>query len=187
MLTLVFIGKTVIDFYTLLLLLRAWLYGVVRDRHNPFYQLTARWTQPVVRLLYPLLPLGARVDTAALLLAFALLTLRASALLLLQSNHAASTTSPLFYCLLGLLGLLKCSGKLLFWILLLRALGSWINYRTQPIDYTLQQLTEPLLQPIRRRLPATNGLDFSVMAFMLLLITLDYLGSDLFGSLWSYL
>lgn len=187
MLTLVFIGRTIIDFYALLLLLRVWLYGVVRDRHNPFYQLTASWTQPIVRLLYRLFPLGARVDGAALVLAFVLLTLRASVLLVLQTNQAASTISPLFYCFLGLLALLKCSGKLLFWILLLRALGSWINQRIQPIDYTLQQLTEPLLQPIRRRLPATNGLDFSVMALMLLLITLDYLGSDLFGSLWNYL
>jgi YggT family protein len=183
----VFIGRTIIDFYALLLLLRAWLYGVVRDPHNPFYQLTAGWTQPVVRVLYRLLPLGARVDGAALLLAFVLLTLRASVLLLLQTNSASSTISPLFYCLLGLLALLKCSGRLLFWVLLLRALGSWINYRIQPIDYTLQRLTEPLLQPIRRRLPETHGLDFSVMALMLLLITLDYLGGDLFAALWSYL
>jgi YggT family protein len=182
----IFIGRTIIDLYVLLLLLRAWLYAVVRDRDNPFYQLTVSWTQSILRLLYRLFPLGRRVDGAALLLAFALLTLRAS-VLLLRTNPAVNHFSPLFYCLIGLLALLKCSGKLLFWILLLRALGSWIHRQSQLIDYTLQQLTEPLLQPIRSRLPKTQGVDFSVMALMLLLITLDYLGSDLFSSLWGYL
>ncbi|MBP8000594.1 MAG: YggT family protein [Chloroflexi bacterium] len=59
-------------------------------------------------------------------------------------------------------------------ILLARVLLSWV--RVSPYDPTwgpiirfIHQITEPLLAPIRRLLPATGGLDFSpIIAFFLI-------------------
>jgi YggT family protein len=47
------------------------------------------------------------------------------------------------------------------WIIIIRALISWVNPDPwNPIVRFLYQVTEPVLRPIRRRLPAT-GIDFS--------------------------
>lgn len=47
-----------------------------------------------------------------------------------------------------------------------------------PIDHLLFQLTEPLMAPIRRVIPAMGGLDFSAMIVILILYALNYLRVD---------
>jgi YggT family protein len=49
-----------------------------------------------------------------------------------------------------------------FWIIIARALLSWVNPDPfNPIVRFLYRVTEPVLRPIRRRLPIQMGLDFS--------------------------
>jgi YggT family protein len=53
------------------------------------------------------------------------------------------------------------------WIVVIRALVSWVNPDPwNPIVRFLYQATEPVLRPIRRRLPMT-GIDFSPMVVIL--------------------
>ncbi len=53
------------------------------------------------------------------------------------------------------------------WIIIIRALISWVNPDPwNPIVRFLYQVTEPVLRPIRRRLPAT-GIDFSPLVVIL--------------------
>jgi YggT family protein len=60
------------------------------------------------------------------------------------------------------------------WIVIIRAALSWVN----PDPYNqivrlLYQLTEPVMAPIRRRLPFSGGgMDFSPIVIMLLIIFL---------------
>ena len=54
-------------------------------------------------------------------------------------------------------------------------------------DYLLVQLTEPMMAPIRRILPAMGGIDFSAMIVILVLYALNFLGMDLFPGLWYLL
>lgn len=49
------------------------------------------------------------------------------------------------------------------------------------MELVLAQLTEPMLAPIRKRMPDLGGLDLSVMVVILLLIFLQKLMGDLFG------
>lgn len=51
----------------------------------------------------------------------------------------------------------------------------------------MYQLTEPLMAPIRRILPAMGGIDFSAMVVILILYLINYLGMDLFGEIWFLL
>ena len=53
------------------------------------------------------------------------------------------------------------------------ALMSWVSRGRSPVEYVLMQLTEPLLSPIRRMLPAMGGIDFSPMVLVLLLYVLN--------------
>ncbi|MCD4738273.1 MAG: YggT family protein [Anaerolineae bacterium] len=75
--------------------------------------------------------------------------------------------------LVGILGLLV---QLYSFALLLRILLEWIRVPyTQPVMRFLWDVTEPLLRPIRRRLPTFAGLDFSPVVAVLLLSVLQML------------
>ncbi|MBI1735414.1 MAG: YggT family protein [Candidatus Rokubacteria bacterium] len=54
------------------------------------------------------------------------------------------------------------------WIVIARAIISWVNPDPfNPIVRFLYRVTEPVLRPVRRRLPATMGLDLSPMVVLL--------------------
>ena len=62
-----------------------------------------------------------------------------------------------------------------FWIIIIRALLSWVNPdRYNPIVRFLYQVTEPVLRPIRRRLPMEMGLDFSPLVVILVIKVLQW-------------
>ena len=49
-----------------------------------------------------------------------------------------------------------------FWIIIARAVISWVNPDPwNPIVQFLYRTTEPILKPVRRLLPSTAGIDFS--------------------------
>lgn len=59
------------------------------------------------------------------------------------------------------------------WIIIIRALLSWVNPDPwNPIVRFLYQVTEPVLRPIRRRLPST-GIDFSPVVVILVIYFLQ--------------
>jgi len=59
------------------------------------------------------------------------------------------------------------------WVIIIRALLSWVSPDPyNPIVRFLNNITEPVLRPIRRRLPAFGGLDLSPMVVILAVIFL---------------
>jgi len=61
------------------------------------------------------------------------------------------------------------------WIIVIRALLSWVNPDPyNPIVRFLAAGTDPVLGPIRRRLPYLGGLDISPVIVILILIFLRY-------------
>jgi len=70
--------------------------------------------------------------------------------------------------------------KMIFWVLILQAILSWVSQGRSPIEYVMRQLTEPLLAPIRRFIPPMGGLDFSVLVALIALQFLQMLVSDIF-------
>lgn len=184
MLTLTFLVKTLIDLYVMVLLLRIWMQWSRSDFYNPLSQFVVKLTQPIVGPLRRIIPSLGPIDSASLLLAFLLTTLKYPLLLLIQVG--ALSLSPM-NLLVGLLSLVKSAGYLVFWMVIIRSLMSWVSQGRSPVDYLLYQLTEPLMAPIRRILPAMGGLDFSAMVVILILYLLNYLGMDLFPGLWFLL
>jgi YggT family protein len=62
------------------------------------------------------------------------------------------------------------------WIIIIRAVISWVNPDPyNPIVRLLYQLTEPVLAPVRRRIPFFKGmgLDFSAVIVLLLIVFLQ--------------
>ncbi|CCV28721.1 TPA: YggT family protein [Yersinia enterocolitica] len=184
MLTLTFLAKTVIDLYVMVLLLRIWMQWVHSDFYNPFSQFVVKITQPIVGPLRRVIPSLGPIDSASLLLAFLLMTIKYPLLVLIQSG---SMSLSLYNLLFGIISLVKAAGYLIFWVMIIRALMSWVSQGRSPMDYLLYQLTEPLMVPIRRILPAMGGIDFSAMVVILILYLINYLGMDLLGELWFVL
>lgn len=184
MLTLTFLVKTLIELYVMVLLIRIWMQWSRCDFYNPFAQFIVKITQPIVGPLRRIIPSIGPIDTSSLLVAFILTTLKYPILLLIQVG--ALSLDPM-NLLVGLLSLLKSAGTLVFWVIIIRSLMSWISQGRSPIEYVLMQLTEPMMAPIRRVLPAMGGIDFSAMVVILILYALNYLGMDLFPGLWYLL
>lgn len=84
--------------------------------------------------------------------------------------------------ILALANLLHLVLMAYFWIIIARAVLSWVNPDPfNPIVRFLYRATEPVLRPIRHRLPTlTMGLDLSPMV---VLLAIYFLESFLVGSL----
>ncbi|CAK9884265.1 MAG: hypothetical protein XXXJIFNMEKO3_00647 [Candidatus Erwinia impunctatus] len=176
MLTLTFLLTTVINIYIKVLLLRLWMQWAKCDFYNPFSQFIVKITQPILKPLRRVIPSIGPIDTSSLLLSYLLSVLLFNLLFILQSRIAVF--DPVFFYY-GFISLLKAVGSLVFWIIIIRSLLSWISQGRNPIDYVLIQLTEPLMAPIRRLIPAMGGIDFSAMVVILILYMLNFLGMDL--------
>lgn len=85
--------------------------------------------------------------------------------------------------LLSLARILDLLLTMLYWLILIRAIISWVNPDPfNPIVQFLYKTTEPILNPIRRILPFTYaiGLDFSpIIAFFLIIFLKGFIVKSL--------
>ncbi|CAH0538508.1 YggT family protein [Vibrio marisflavi] len=181
-----FLIRTVFELYIMVVILRIWLQAARADFYNPFSQFIVKATQPVVAPLRRIIPSIGSIDMATLLFAYVLSVLKFAVMNLVASGGAAAgfSTGLLF---IGLLSLIKAVGGLLFWILLIRAILSWVSQGRSPIEYVFHQLTEPFLAPIRRIIPVMGGLDLSVLVLFILLQFLNMLIGGFIGPVWYQL
>ncbi|EMH4163848.1 YggT family protein [Pluralibacter gergoviae] len=164
--TLTFLLSTVIELYTMIVLLRVWMQWARCDFYNPFSQFVVKATQPIVGPLRKIIPAMGPIDSASLLVAFVLCVLKAIVLFMVI------TFQPIIW-ISAILILLKTIGLLIFWVLMLMAIMSWVSRGRSPVEFVLMQLADPLLRPIRRLLPSMGGIDFSPMVLVLLLYAVN--------------
>jgi YggT family protein len=164
------------NLYLMVVLLRFWLQLAKADFYNPLSQFVVKATNPLVLPLRRVIPSLGMVDSATLLLAYLVATMKFVLLQLLLMGSVAIPST----LIIGLLSLIKEAGFLIFWVVILRALLSWFSQGRNPIEQVMHQLTEPLLRPIRRILPPLGGLDLSVLVLIIALQFLYHLFGDLF-------
>jgi YggT family protein len=174
-----FLIDTAFSLYLMVVILRLWLQLVRADFYNPFSQFVVKATNPLVLPLRRIIPSIGSLDTATLLLAYAVMLAKLVILQLIQAGQVALVPS----LILSLIFLLKEIFTLLFWILVIRALLSWFSQGRSPVEHVMHQLTEPLLRPIRRVLPPLGGLDLSVLVVLVGLQFLNILFSSWFPGL----
>jgi len=180
-----FLISTLFDLYIMVVILRIWLQMARADFYNPFSQFIVKATQPVVAPLRRVIPSIGSIDLATIVFAYLLCVLKFVAIVAI--NSGGNFAFGLEFLLLGLLSLVKAAGGLLFWVLLLRAILSWVSQGRSPIEYVFHQLTEPMLAPIRRFLPAMGGFDLSVLVLFIGLQFANFLMGDLVGQIWFQL
>lgn len=164
--------NTVLDLYLMVVILRFWLQLVRADFYNPLSQFVVRFTHPVLTPLRRIIPGFGGFDIATLVFAYVVASIK-----FVIFYFTVPVSIPVVLILyLSLLTLLKQAGVLLFWILIARAVLSWISQGRSTVEYVLAQLTEPLLTPIRRIIPSIGGLDLS---FLILFLILQFINTTL--------
>lgn len=174
-----FLVNTLFDLYLMVVLLRVWLQVARADFYNPFSQFIVKATQPVVAPLRRFIPSLGGWDTATIVFAFIVAGLKITTLSLL----IGASLNPILLLISAAVIVITAVFKLLFWVLILRAILSWISRGHNPIEAVMIQLTEPLLAPVRRFIPPIGGLDLSMLVVIIALQFLELLVNDLLGRL----
>lgn len=172
-----FLIDTAFSLYLMVVILRLWLQLARADFYNPFSQFVVKATNPLVLPLRRVIPSIGSLDSATLLLAYGIMLAKMLLMQLLGQGQVALGASLVFAAVL----LVKEILTLLFWILVIRALLSWFSQGRSPVELVMHQLTEPVLRPVRRIIPAIGGLDLSVLVVLVGLQFLNILFIDLIG------
>jgi len=182
-----FLIKFAFDTYLMIVVLRVWLQIARADFYNPFSQFIVKATNPIILPMRRFIPGLLGIDMAGVLLVLLISYLKFS-ILMIMGNGEITLISLL---IVGTLFAIKKVGVLLFWILFIRAIMSWVSQGAHPVEQVMRQLSEPLLSPIRRRLPDMGGFDLSLMVLSFTLIFLNMLANDiltpLIGPVWAQL
>ena len=155
----------------MILVMRVWLQLVRADFYNPLSQFIVKVTNPMVVPLRRVIPGLGGIDLATVLLVYLVATLRFIILPMLTGNQINLGEAAY----LGFIFSIKQTGFLLFIIMLVMAIMSWVVQGYNPTQMIFHQLTEPFLRPIRSIIPSIGGLDLSVLVAFLLLNVINIL------------
>ncbi len=161
----VFLISTLFDLYLMVVILRIWLQLARADFYNPFSQFIVKATHPIIKPLRRVFPPIGNLDTASVVLALAVVVLKIVLITLIAGGQFDIVAVLLF----SIVSVIKQAGVLLFYLLIVRAILSWVSQGRNPFEFVLIQLTEPFLTPIRRIIPPMGGLDLSVLVLFILL------------------
>ncbi|MCR9105290.1 MAG: YggT family protein [Gammaproteobacteria bacterium] len=164
---LIYLIQTVLSLYMIAMLLRFLLQVVRADFYNPISQFLVKITNPLVLPVRKFVPGLAGIDMASLLLTFLLQMLAIIATLWLIAAQLPPILPLLIWAALGVVGLLV---NIYFFALLATIILSWVAPGSQnPAIFLLHQITEPVMAPFRKVLPAMGGMDFSpILVFVLI-------------------
>jgi YggT family protein len=163
----VFIVNALTSLYLLVLLLRFWMPWLRADFRNPLAQGILRFTSPLVVPVRRFVPSFGRLDTATVLVAFVIQYLTVLLLLLILGRSVGIAVVSLT----ALVKLVVLSINLFVFAIFIRIILSWIGQGGyNPATAIITTLTEPVLRPFRRIIPAMGGFDISPIFAVILLM-----------------
>ena len=182
---LLFLIDIVFSLFGIALILRAWMSAIRLHPFNPYSQAILRASDWLVRPLRRIVPPFGRLDTPSLLACW----LTALIYLLLTWVIALGGALPSVEMLVpamiaAVLTVVKWAFNVIVWATLIQAVLSWIN-PLSPVMPVLYTLTAPLLDPIRRMLPRTGGIDFSPLVLLVIaqvaMMVVQHMAFTVFG------
>ena len=168
----VFLVQVMFGLYATLVVLRFLLQLVRADFYNPLSQFIVKATKPLLNPLRRMIPGLSGIDVASLLLAWFVITLEQLVILALSGAGLQIAAAAL----LAIPELISLFINVFLFAILIQVIISWVNPGSyNPVIGLIHSLTEPLLTPVRRRMPDMGGLDLSPMVVMLGLVVLEML------------
>lgn len=159
-----FVITYLFDIYIMIVFTRFLLQLLRADFYNPVSQFVVKATTPVLKPLRRLIPGYGGIDNASLVLMAVLIVAK----IVIWGFINFGAMLPI-----GALALLTLKSVALslvnyfMFIIFVGAIMSWIVQGYHPVASVLFQLSDPIVAPVRRLLPAMGGLDLSPMVVML--------------------
>jgi len=169
----IYLLRFAFDALLMILIMRIWLQWVKADFYNPLSQFVVKVSNPLVVPLRRIIPGLGGLDLATILIAYVIATLKFVTLAALSGESLGVLA---FY--IGLLVLLKQAGFLLFVIMIIMAIMSWVVQGYNATLMVFSQLTDPFLRPIRKIIPNMGGLDLSMLVAFLAMNVINILLSS---------
>jgi YggT family protein len=160
-----FLISTLFDMYILVLVIRLLLAYASANYFNPITQVIIKLTSPLVNPLRKIIPNYFRIEFSTLLLIFVFLLIKITLLSLLT----VGMLKPLDLLILALFATIKFILQTLFYAILLQAILSWFPTGYSEASQILEQVTSPILKPIRRIIPPIQGMDISPIPALIIL------------------
>jgi len=181
----------VLDLLTILFLLRFYFQLLKVPFQNQTAQMVITLTNFAVKPVRKVIPSLGKLDISTLLLAY-LGQLLLTVFTLLLSDYPLFIVGSgiwLEISAMALLGTISISIAIFLYAVLIQAVLSWINPHT-PIAPVLNKMTSPILNFLRKFIPAAGNIDLTPLVFiitaqLLLLTILSPLENNLFKSIIS--
>ncbi len=168
----IFLVQVVFGLYAILVLLRFLLQLTRADFYNPVSQFIVKATKPVLNPLRRVIPPVGGMDTASLILAWLVIAIEQLLILAIKGVGL----QPVAALLLAIPELISLTIHVFLFAILIQVIVSWVNPGSyNPVLGLIHSLTEPLLGPVRRRMPDMGGFDLSPMVVMVGLVILEML------------
>jgi YggT family protein len=135
------------------------------DFYNPLSQFVVKVTSPLLNPIRKVIPGLGGFDLASLVLAIIVSILKFVVIFLLFFG----ALDPITILKRGLIDVLFMGLQVVSWVMIIRALLSWVSQGHNPIEALFHQLTEPMLRPIRKIIPPVGGLDLSILVVFFIL------------------
>lgn len=159
--------------YIMIVMVRFLLQLVRADFYNPLSQFIVKATNPLLLPLRKVVPGLFGIDFASLVLALLLQIASITLLITIKGNSMPPALMLVAFSVFELLSLVL---NIYLFSFIIIVIVSWIApHGHNPAIALLSSITEPVLRPIRRVLPSSGGLDFSVMVAILIIYILKIL------------
>lgn len=156
---LLYLSQTVFSLFCIAVLLRFLLQWSGADFYNPISQFLVKVTAPLLNPLRRFIPGYLGVDIAALVLALIVQAIAISCASILIGFGLPNLFALLVWAPIGILAILL---NIYFFAILANIVVSWVAPGTaNAATMMLHRLTEPVMAPFRKMLPALGGLDLS--------------------------
>ncbi len=179
--SLILLFNTLGGLYLLAILLRFLLQIAKADFYNPVSQSVVKITDPLVRVLRNFIPGYRGVDFSTLVLALIIEAVAICVLVLLYGDSLPGVGYVITWSFVGILYFII---NIYYYAIIASIIMSFVmmfsgNMNPHPILRVIWQLTEPVMAPIRKIIPAIGGLDFSpIFIFLAIQIIQSFLISS---------
>lgn len=145
--------------------LRAYAHRIHLNPHNPITQFVAALTEWLVKPMRRLVPAGRHMDWASLLAGLLVAMLTSLGFFLVFGGASFPNAGAVL--LLAIVWLVRWTLYLIIGLVIVQAVLSWVNPYA-PLAPAVQQLTSPILAPVRRIIPLIGNVDLSPLVVILL-------------------
>lgn len=168
---LLFSVHTIFSLYISLVLLRFILQLVRANFYNPLAQFAVKMTNPFVIPLRKIIPSIRKIDTSTLVLALLLQGIEIILYLVIKGFSISASASAIGGIFIWSCGeVIDLTLVILLFATFINVILSWFAPNSyNPAAITIEQITNPLFNPIRRVVPTVGMIDLSPMIVIFLI------------------